>query len=141
MMIDGLKISFTGAELRELLDERAAEYRASAARWHREAKRTSEDQTEDAPLLPQHICKNQVAQDEWRAERLEFLSERVNVSEVYALSLGDLEYVELMPAEPEMLGPYDFDDDIDDESDLGPYVKRIGMSADSVLVTNPDAAE
>ena len=126
-MIDGLKVSLTGEEFRELLDERAARYLASAAHWQHEAARTSDDESEDAPLLPEHMCKNEAAQLEWRAAVLTFLRERIDVSEDYRLGIADLDYLELLPAKPD-----------DDVSELGPFAQRIFSSPEIVLVTNPD---
>ena len=38
-------------------------------------------------------------------ESLIYLRDRLDVSETYRLGLGDLEYLELLPAEPELIGP------------------------------------
>jgi len=137
-MIDGLKVTLTGEELRAVLDERAAKHRASAAHWDREAKRTAEDETENAPLFPQHMCENEAAQQEWRASVFTFLRERVDGSEVYSLGLADLKYIEMLPAEPEMFGPEEHEVSTDDESDLGPFAQRICSSPEIILITNPD---
>ena|SRR5688572_13268377 len=137
-MIDGLKVSLTGEELRQLMDERAASFRASAERWNGENRRSSDDETDDAPLLPEHICKNQAAHDEWRASVLTFLRERVDASEVYRLGLADLKYLEFLPAEPEWLGPEESEGSTDNAADLGPFAQRICSSPEIVLVTNPD---
>ena len=137
-MIDGLKVTLTGEELRAVLEERAAEHRSSAAHWDHEAKRTSEDETEDAPLWPEHMCKNEAAQQEWRASVLTFLRERVDASEVYCLGLADLKYIELLPAEPEMFGAEESSGSTDNESDLGPFAQRVCSSPEIILITNPD---
>ena len=139
-MIDGLKVSLTGEEFRELLDERAARHRAAAAHWSREAARTSDDATEEEPVLPEHICRNEVAREEWRASVLTFLRERLDVSEVYRLGVADLEYVDVLPVEPEPCGPGEFEDRTEDSVDLGPFAERICASPEIVLVTNPDMA-
>ena len=51
-MIDGLKLTFSGEELRTLLEDRIADHNGSADHWRREQARTPESETEDAPLLP-----------------------------------------------------------------------------------------
>lgn len=137
-MIDGLKVMLTGEELRAVLDERAATHRASAAHWDREAKRTFADEAEDPPLLPQHICQNEAARQEWRASVLTFVRDRVDALEVYRLGLADLEFIEVLPAEPEMFGPEESDDSTDDTSDLGPFAQRVCSSPEIILITNPD---
>jgi hypothetical protein len=45
-MIDGLKLTFTGEELRKLLEERMADHGRCAERWRREQSRTKENETE-----------------------------------------------------------------------------------------------
>jgi hypothetical protein len=52
-MIDGLKLTMTGEELRGLIDERVIEHHLKAAGWTEEAARTEKDETADAPLLPE----------------------------------------------------------------------------------------
>ena len=128
-MIDGLKVTVTGEELREALDECAARYRAAAAHWDHESKRTLEDQTEESPLWPQHMCKNEAARLEWRASVFAFLGERVEALEIYRLDRADLKYIGLLPAKPELVGP---------EEDLGPYARRVCMSPEIIEITNPD---
>ena len=151
-MIDGLKVTLRGEELRALLDDRAVEYRETAARWRHESDRTAEDSTETDPVLPEHMCRNEAAQYEWRADVAAALRERVDASEIYMLGIDDLEYVGFLPAEPEMFGPYDLEDpdDLDDpadradpagDEDLGPHAKRVCMSPEIIMVTNPDVAE
>ena len=137
-MIDGLKVTVTGEELREALDECAARYRASAAHWDHESKRTLEDQTEESPLWPQHMCKNEAARLEWRASVFAFLGERVEVTEIYRLDRADLKYIGLLPAKPELVGPEDLEDSTGDTSELGPYARRVCMSPEITEIMNPD---
>ena len=59
-MIDGLKLTMTGEEIRRLLDQRIREHEQRAEHWHRECARTPEDQTDEHPLLPDHMCENVV---------------------------------------------------------------------------------
>ena len=96
-MIDGLKLTLTGEELRQMLQERADHHRASAARWSHEAERTPEEQTEEEPLLPEHMCENEAERHEWRAEVLEFIREHLEPLEVYRLGESDLAFGELLP--------------------------------------------
>ena len=76
-MIDGLKLTMTGEELRRMLQKRADSHRASASRWSHELTRTPDGQTEEDPLLPEHMCENEAERHEWRAEVLEFIRERL----------------------------------------------------------------
>lgn len=69
-MIEGLKLTFSGEELRKLLEARIDDHRACADRWAHEKARTPEDATEDAPLLPEHMCANEAERHDWRADVL-----------------------------------------------------------------------
>ena len=109
-MIDGLKVTLTGDELRRLLDERIAERRASAERWDHERQRTAADATEDAPLLPDHMCENEADRYEWRAEVLAFLRDHLDPSELYRLGEADLEFAELLPARPGWLEQEEYEE-------------------------------
>ena len=124
-MIKGLKVTMTGEELRTLIDQRVTAHGAQAARWKREV---------GGPVIPDHICENEAARSEWRAERLAFLRDRLNVSEVYLLGEADLEFGELLPEEPELHGPEDYEDSDDAE----PHAKRICDSPEAWLIRNPD---
>jgi hypothetical protein len=99
-MTDGLKLTFSGVELRRLLEERIADHQRCADRWTHEKSRTPEDETEDAPLLPDHICTNEAERHAWRAEVLQFIRDHVETDETYRLSASDLEFGELLPAKP-----------------------------------------
>ena len=109
-MVDGLKLTMTGEELRARVEQRLAEHRARAARWKNEISRTADDATEEAPLLPRHICGNEAARSEWRAERLTFVLDHLDPAETYRLGEMDLEFAELLPEEPELHGPEDYED-------------------------------
>ena len=130
-MIEGLKLTMTGEELRMLIERRVAEHQLKAAHWMEEAARTQDDESPEAPLLPEHICENEATRHEWRAERLIFLRDHVDASEAYRLGELDLEFAELLPEPPELLGP-------DDSENLGRHVRRISSCPEIVEILNPD---
>jgi hypothetical protein len=99
-MIDGLKVTMTRQELRALLERRIESHKRSADRWKSELARTPEEQTEDEPLLPEHICENEAERHEWRADVLGFIRDHVDASETYALGEDDLAFGELLPIKP-----------------------------------------
>ena len=99
-MIDGLKLTISGEELRALLERRIESHKRSAEHWQRELARTPEEQTEDEPLLPDHICENEAERHEWRADVLGFIRDHLDVSESYRLGEDDLAFGELLPAKP-----------------------------------------
>jgi hypothetical protein len=99
-MIDGLKHTLTGQELRAMLDEGIERQQPSADRWKHEQQRNPEDETDEDPCLPEHMCENECERHEWRAEVLEFIRDHIDPSEVYRLGSADLEFGELLPPKP-----------------------------------------
>lgn len=102
-MIEGLKLTFSGEELRKLLEARIDDHRACADRWAHEKARTPEDATEDAPLLPEHMCANEAERHDWRADVLRFIRDHLEPAETYRLGAADLEIGDLLPSKPEWL--------------------------------------
>ena len=98
--IDGLKLTFKGEEIRALLDERRQVHERRAARWRHELTRGPEDQTEERPLLPDHMCENQVKEEDWRVEVVTFIRDHIDPDETYYLGEGDLDFGELLPEKP-----------------------------------------
>jgi hypothetical protein len=137
-MIDGLKLTLTGEEIRNLIEQRAAEHRTLATHWNGEAARTLEEQTEDRPVLPEHMCENEAGRHEWRAEVLTFLRDHLDPCEIYRLSECDLEFAGLLPEPPEWLEQDDCEQRLRKGSDLGPYARRICDSPEIVEIVNPD---
>jgi hypothetical protein len=99
-MIDGLKLTITGEELRSLIEHRIDSHEQSADRWRRERERTPEQETEEEPLLPDHMCANEAERHEWRAEVLDFIRDHIDVGETYRLGDADLMFGELLPDKP-----------------------------------------
>ena len=79
-------------ELGRLLEQRILEHQRRAYLWKREQSREPEEQTEDEPLLPEHICENQAERHEWRAAVLGFIRDRIEPAEIYRLGDADLEF-------------------------------------------------
>jgi hypothetical protein len=100
VMIRGLRLIFTGTELRELIEERMQYHERCAERWKHEQERTPEDQTEDAPLLPDHMCANEQERHEWRRGVLAFMRDHIDATETYQLRDADLAFGELLPQMP-----------------------------------------
>lgn len=99
-MIDGLKVTMTGDELRTILKARVEAHRANAVRWKRDAERPPNEQTEDTPLVPEHICDNKAGRHEWRAGVLEFLRDHLEPLEICRLGESDLAFGDVLPAKP-----------------------------------------
>ena len=99
-MIDGLRLTIPGEELRRLLEERIEDHRHRAEDWKHEQARTPEEQTEESPLLPEQMCENEAERHEWRADVLEFIRDHIEGGEIYRLGEADLAFAELLPARP-----------------------------------------
>jgi hypothetical protein len=138
-MIEGLRVTITGEELRRLLADRARAHRDGAARWRHEMARTPEDQTEDAPLLPKHMCEFEADRREWRAEILEFLREHLEPLDVYRLGRADLEFGELLPAKPGAVEQEEYEERNRVGFGLERLAKHARFGPEIVYVTNPDA--
>ena len=139
-MIDGLKITLTGEELQQLLQERAAEHRASVEHWNRERERTVEDQTEDEPLLPDHMCENEAERHQWRAEVLDFLSEHIEPAEIYRLAEADLAFGELLPSKPGWVEQQEYEERTNVGFQLERIGKRLSFAPEIIQITR-DGAE
>src|SRR5262245_41049718 len=127
-MIDGLKLTFSGEELRTLLEEGVRRHEEEASRWTRETLRTTEDETEDTPLLPQHICENEAERYTWRANVLRFIRDHVDAGETYRLNAADLEYGDLLPDKPRWVEQ----DEYEDRTRIGFNLERLVKAADRV---------
>jgi hypothetical protein len=136
-MIDGLKLTLTGEELRTLLAEGAARHRACASSWSHEAARTPEDQTEDAPLFPTHMCENEASRQTWLADVLEFLEEHVEPAEIYRLGEADLAFGELLPVKPEWMEQDDYEERSRVAFELSRIARRVCLSPEIIQITNP----
>ena len=134
-MIDGLKLTFSGEEIRALLEDRIADHNGSADHWRREQARTPESQTEDAPLLPDHMCEHEEKRHVWRAEVLEFIRNHVDPPETYRLSAADLEFGELLPSKPGAIEQEDYEERTAIGFQLERLTKRLGELGCRAAVT------
>ena len=125
-MIDGLRLTITGEELRRLLDERIEEHERCVARWKRQQARAPEEQTEDEPLLPEHMCEHEAERHEWRADVLGFIRDHIEAAEVYRLSEADLLFGELLPAKPWAIEQEEFEDRTRVGFQLERLIRKVG---------------
>lgn len=124
--IDGLKLKCTGNELRELLEQRIQYHKRCAERWKHEQERTPEDETEDAPLLPDHMCANEEERHEWRCEVLAFIRDHIDASRTYRLRDADLAFGELLPQKPGWMEQDEYEKEISIGFNLERLTKEIG---------------
>ena len=125
-MIEGLMLTIPGEELRRLLQQRIVEHQRRTDCWKREQARAAEEQTDDEPLLPEHMCENEAERHNWRADVLAFIRERVDPSEVYRLDEADLAFGELLPEKPDWMEQQDFEERTGVSFHLGRLEKRLG---------------
>lgn len=125
-MIEGLKLTFSGEELRALLDERIADHNRSADHWRWQRARTPESQTEDEPLLPDHMSEHEVERHVWRADALEFIRDHIDALETYRLGAADLEFGELMPEKPDWIEQDEYEERTAVGFQLERLTKRLG---------------
>jgi hypothetical protein len=59
------------------LEERIAYHDKRARRWRWEQSRTKESETDDAPLLPEHMCEHEEEKHTWLADVLGFVRDHI----------------------------------------------------------------
>jgi hypothetical protein len=109
-MIDGLKLTLSGEELRTRLEERIRCHERRARRWMRDRERTEADATEEEPLLPDQICKHEAERHTWRADLLTFIRDHIDAAEAYRLGAADLEYAEVLPEKPDSVEQEEYEE-------------------------------
>ena len=107
-LIDGLKLTIPGAELRKLLEEGAERHDRRMEHWKHEAAR--ENDTEENPCWPTHICENEAERHEWRADVLRFVRDYIEDSATYRVGREDLDFAELLPDKPGSLEQSDYEE-------------------------------
>jgi hypothetical protein len=135
-MIEGLRLTISGGELRRLLEERIDGHRRRAAWWKHEQLRTPEEHTEDEPAMPDHICENESERHEWRAEVLAFIRDRIDSAEVYRLGQADLAFGELLPEKPGWLEQEEYEERNNVGLQLGRLAKRLGEILPAAWASN-----
>jgi hypothetical protein len=133
-MIEGLKLTFSGEELRKVLEERIDYHDTCAERWRREQTRTKEDETEEAPLLPEHMCEHEEEEHMWRSEVLAFIREHIEPQETYRMGAGDVEFGELLPIKPGSVAQVEHEERTRSSFYLEQISKRLGEVASRLYV-------
>jgi hypothetical protein len=111
-VIDGLKLTLSGSELRALLADAAKARLRLADHWKKEAARSPDDKkAAGKSRLPDRICEKEAERQEWRAEMLTFLKNHVDASATYWLGRDDLDFGDLVPEEPDWLEEEDLFED------------------------------
>jgi hypothetical protein len=127
-MIDGLKLTMTGQELRKRLDERVKDHERQAAWYKAEAKREPDPDDENDFGLPEHMCEFEQEFHGWRAEALAYIREHVEGGEVYRLDQTDLAFGEILPEKPGIVEQADYEGEQRIGFSLERIAKEIGRS-------------
>jgi len=98
-VIDGLKVTMTGIELRRKLDERIQSHAKTAARY---AKLLKEPNPGDQASMPQHLMEGEIERAHDQIETLTLLRDYIATDEVYRLGELDLRFADLLP-EPDFM--------------------------------------
>lgn len=128
-MIEGLKLTMTGEELRNRLDGRVKHHEALVEHYKREAKRKPDPKDEYDFVLPEHMCEYEQELHQWRAETLAYIREHVEGSEVYRLGPADLEFGEILPEKPGIVEQDEFERDNRVGFSMERIAKEIGGSS------------
>src|SRR5215470_20076631 len=94
-VVDGLKLTIQGGELRRLLDDRIAEHERSAAHWKRALVRAADEPMGEGEEQSDEICANEALRHEWRVEVLTFIRDHVEPLRTYRIGGPDLALAEL----------------------------------------------
>jgi len=127
-MIDGLKLTMTGDELRQRLDERVQDHERRAEWYeHEKTRETDPTKTDDYPM-PEAVCEYEEEFHRWRAETLAYMREHIEGGEVYRLGPDDLEFGEILPEKPAMVEQQEYECDNRVGHSLERIAKDVGGS-------------
>lgn len=93
-MVEGLKVTIHGAELRKLCEDRAAHHRDRALVYAGEVERMEASKVEGMQYTsgdPVRALKDKGAMHESSAEEMAFIAEHLDMAEKYLLDMRDLE--------------------------------------------------
>ena len=93
-MIDGLKVTMSGEELKGKLDERIESHARQAAHWARQLKASGSD---EGVSMPAHIVENEIERAHDQVETLTFIRDHIIGEETYRLGEYDLRFADLLP--------------------------------------------
>jgi hypothetical protein len=128
-MIDGLKLTMTGEELRKRLDERVKDHERRVKWYKAEAKRGPNPKDEFDFVLPEHMCEYEQEFHGWRAKVLAYIREHLEGGEVYRLGSADLEFGEILPEQPGLVAQQEIEPEERVAFSLERIAKEVGRSS------------
>jgi hypothetical protein len=102
-MIEGLKLTMTGDEVRKRLAERIKQHQELVAHYMKEAAREPDPEDDYDFVLPEHMCEYEQALHGWHVKALTYIREHIEGGEIYRLGPEDLAFGELLPEKPGMV--------------------------------------
>jgi hypothetical protein len=99
-MIDGLKLTMKGSELKGRVAERIRDHRDTIQRYRKARDRKPDEQTDAEPCLPEQLCDYEIACCEYSIEKLTLILDHLNEAESYLLGRRDLKFADLLPDPP-----------------------------------------
>ena len=100
-MIEGLKLHVRGEVLKARVEERIQQHEEAVTRYRKDQEMDPKDQTDEHPLLPDHILESMIDDRQERIAALELIRDHLVTSETYLLSEHDLQFAELLPRPPD----------------------------------------
>lgn len=98
-MIEGLKLTMTGVELRAKLDERIQSHARNATHY---AKLLKEPDPKDEEPFPESVMEGEIEKAHDQIETLTLIRDYIIADEVYRLGEFDLRFADLLP-EPDWM--------------------------------------
>jgi hypothetical protein len=93
-VIEGLKLTMTGAQLRSQIEERIRWHQGEIGRMSKQLKSATGD--ESVPY-PGRMLENEIGRAERQIETLAFIRDYIVAEEVYRLGEFDLRFADLLP--------------------------------------------
>jgi hypothetical protein len=95
-VIEGLKLTMTGVQLRTTIEGRIRWHQSEVRRMSKQLKNPHAD---DESSYPQQMLENEMTRAERQVELLTFIRDYVVPDEVYRLGEFDLRFADLLPEE------------------------------------------
>ena len=127
-MIEGLKLTMTGEEVRKRLAARIKQHEELVTHYMKEAAREPDPKDELDFVLPAHMCEYEQELHGWRADALTCIREHIEGGEIYRLGRADLAFGELLPLKPGLVRQEEYERDQRVGFNLERIAKEIGRT-------------
>lgn len=128
-MIEGLKLTMTGEEIRKRLAERIEQHQQLVAHYEREATREPDPKDDYDFVLPEHMCEYEQELHGWHAEALTYIRDHIEGGEIYRLGPADLAFGELLPQKPGLVEQEEYESEQRVGCSLERIASQIGRSS------------